>query len=64
MTEWIKTNALVIITLVVILISAGVGWGYSKAGIDKIDKLETRQIEILERLSHMEGRFYAQEINE
>ena len=57
MTEWLKNNAVGLAVIIIILSGFLIGYGHSKAGIDRLATIEERQIEILERLSHLEGRF-------
>lgn len=57
--NWIKDNAAAVIAVVVIGATALIGYGYMKSTIDKVDKrleiIDTRQVEMIQRLSYLEG---------
>ena len=59
MAEWLKANVFVIIALLTILVGGAIAHGQAQAKLDRLDAIEARQIEMLERLSHLEGRYFA-----
>ena len=61
MTEWLKQNVFVIIALLTIIVGGAIAHGQAQAKLDRLPDIEARQIEMLERLSHLEGRIIAQE---
>ena len=60
MVEWVKNNAFVIIALLTILVGGAIAHGQAQAKLDRLSIIEERQILMLERLSHLEGRTLAQ----
>lgn len=59
MSDWLKTNAVGMALIVIVVAGLLIGYGHSKAGIERLAIIEARQIEILERVSHLEGRYTA-----
>ena len=59
MAEWVKANAFVIIALLTILVGGAIAHGQAQAKLDRLEVIEARQIEMLDRLSHLEGRTLA-----
>ena len=64
MIDWLKNNLFVIIALLTILVGGAIAHGQAQAKLDRLEIIEARQIEMLDRLSHLEGRYFAQELNE
>lgn len=56
MAEWLKANVFVLIALLTILVTGAIAHGQSSAKLDRLEVIEQRQVEIIERLAHMEGR--------
>ena len=59
MSEWIKSNALVLITLAVLICGGAYAHGQMVAAVENLQESEDRQEikidEIAERLAHLEG---------
>ena len=61
MAEWVKANVFVIIALLTILVGGAIAHGQAQTKLDRLEIIEARQIEMLNRLSHLEGRALAWE---
>ena len=60
MSEWIKSNALLLLTLALFALGAAAIYGRMDAKLAHLAeaeaRIEARQIVIIERLAHLEGR--------